>query len=387
MKKISIVVSLFVLFCSSTLLAQQANEILGIAKENKTKEYYEQQSALWKKIAQKSPKDGHAWFQYYKARRAYLQRAHPQTWLNNQGEIFNRLKPIIAQTHQHTGNSFEYYLMEAVNTTANRSAPYLKKAYQIAPERNETYENLLIHYALRFQNEQAAEMAKKMLAQNYYSNANLKWNYNALQTAAPNSVYITIGDMDGIPKWVLQHGKGIRKDVLVVSKWMMSVDEDYRKKVFEKVGIQDLNKSKDDFGEFADYADALVIHLLKNSSRPVYMGCGTGVKFFKKHGIANQMYLVGTAFLYSREKFDNLAVMIKNFEQKYDLEYLLNNFQYHADDEVVRKYMNVTYLPGLMKLKRHFEKTDEAGKVDYYKKLVMRIAEDSGRKDEVMSWF
>ncbi len=93
MIKFLISVFLFTLFCSFRVEAQQAQPILGIAKENKPTTYYKQQSSLWKKKTDRDPTDAYAWYQRYKAERAFLQKTHPQTWSNNQPEIFANLCP------------------------------------------------------------------------------------------------------------------------------------------------------------------------------------------------------------------------------------------------------------------------------------------------------
>lgn len=374
--------------CSINMFAQKPQVILGIAKENKSVDYYQEQSNLWKKETTKKPNNAFAWWQYYKAQKAYFQLTQPQTWLNNQKEIFRQLNPIVAGAKKNVGNSFEYYLLEAVNNRWDpNSIDYLKKAYQIDPDRKEVHESLLIYYVRNFKKKEAAEVAQKMLENNYYSNASLMWNYNALQTVAPNSVFITNGDMDTIPKWVLQAAKGIRKDVLIISKWSMATLENYRKEMFKKIGMKPYDKKESDFSTAAEYVDHLVAYIMKNSPKPTYTGCGTSKKYFREMNMEENIYLVGTTFVFSKKNFDNFAVTKESFENKYRLEYLLDNFQTHEEDAVVKSHMNLTYLPGLIKMKHHFEKENNTKKANYYNALIEIIAKESGREEQVKSWF
>lgn len=386
MKKIFSLCCFLGLFIS-VALAQKPQQILGISKETQSKEYYQTQHQLWKKETQKNKKDAYAWWQVYKSQRAYLQLSEPKTWANDQNAIFEKLKPIVADTKRNVGDSFEYYLMEFANTRDKSRIRFMEKAYKIDPNRKEAFESLLIHYTLTFQEKKAEEMGEKMLESNYYSNANLMWNYNQLQTIEPNGVFITNGDLDAIPKWVLQGGRGTRKDVLVVSKWMMSADEEYRKKVFKKMNVPAFNKTAKDFSSTVSYIDHLVKHVMVNTSRKVYVACGTPVRFFEEMGIENNVYLVGNAFVYSKSDFDNEKVLVENLEEKYELGYLFANFQTHPEDAMIKSQMNPTYLPGLMKAKKYFEKKGNSEKADYYFTLVQRIAKDSGREKEIMSWF
>lgn len=375
------------LFCSLSLLAQKPEPILGIAKENKSTQYYKEQLALWKKETVKSPRNAHAWYQTYKAHRAYLQKSQPDDWMKNQSVVYAKLRETIDASKKHIDGTFEYYVIESMNCRGKKSVGFSQKAFDINPNRSETYEGLLIYYHTTFEIEKAKTIAQRMIASNHFSNSNLKWNYNSLQTAAANGVIITHGDLDAIPKWVLQYGMDLRSDVLVVNKWLLSDNVKYRAKVLEKLGMKDMDKKQGDYKNSIEHVNDLMAHLLKNSKRPIYMGCGTDVSFFRNYGIEDKMYLVGTSFQYSEDNLDNLALVIKNFEQVYDLEYLFNNFQIHPDDEMIKRYLNVAYIPGLMKLKKHYKSSNDLGKVAKYSKLIDRVAEDSGRKNEILGWY
>lgn len=365
--------------------AQQANDILGIAKENKTPAYYAEQKVLWKNITDDEPKNARAWVNYYAAQRAYLQLTEKENWANDQESIFSRLKQIIDASEQHIDGTFEYYYMRSYNTRSDESIAFTKKAFAIDPDRWETHGSLLSHYAKTGNHKDAEVIAKKMIQNNHYSHANFMWNYNSLMTTKKNAIFITSGDMDTLPKWVIQYGKGIRSDVLVLNKFVLIHEKEHRQRVLKDIGVSDLEPKENE--GLTEYADRMVVHIMKNATRPVYLGCGTPVSFFEKNKIDDKMFLTGLAFLYSENDVDNLAMTKKNFEQNYDLEYLTNNFQIHSNDEVVNRYMNPTYLPGLMKLKKHYQHTNEKEKEEYYTNLIKQIAEDSGRKEEILSWF
>ena len=386
MKKI-LFLFLLVFLTNYSFFAQKPNVILGIAKETKTVDYYETQSRLWKKETEKDSKNNFAWWQYYRAKRSFFQLKYSELWAKDQPAIFKKLRPIVDEIKENIPNSYEYFLVEAGITEGETKIKFLKKAYQTDPDRTDIYEGLLIHFATKFLNKDAEEISQKMIENNYYSNASLYWNYNALQSTEPNSVFIGNGDMDMIPKWVLQNGKGVREDVILVSKWKIASDDDYRQKILRKIGISNIEKNQKDFSSLLDYSDYLVAAIMKKSPRKVYMSSGTSVKFFQKMGLEQNIYLVGTAVVYSKNDFDNLKLTVDNFENVYQLDYLLHNFQTHREDEMVKKYMNLTYLPGLIKVKDYFESKNNSKKVSYYSSLIQKIARESGRASEVMSWF
>ena len=233
----------------------------------------------------------------------------------------------------------------------------------------------------------STEISKRMLASNYYSNALYKWNFNALETAEKDGVFITQGDNDSMPRWILQYGRGVRKDVSVVNVWMLNMDKGYRERIFTQLELPPMENRRSDFNGDVDYVDAIMIHILKNSKKPAYVNCGIDVNIFKEAGISDRMYLVGTAFRYSETKIDNLALLKKNFEHNYDLEYLYNEFQVHSEDEHVRQQINLTYIPGIMKLGNHYSLAGDKQKSDYYYGLFDHLAEMSGRQEQINSWY
>ena len=193
--------------------------------------------------------------------------------------------------------------------------------------------------------------------------------------------------MDAIPKWVLQYGAKIRPDVLVISKWFMASNKNYREKICEQIGIAVPSRTAEAFGSTTEYADYLVVQLLQNGKRPAYISSGTPREFFRKVGLADQMYLVGNALKYAAQPFDNTAVLRENVEEKYYLEHLELNFQHHSEDEMVNTQMHLTYLPCLAHLRKFYQEAGQATKEAHYDRLIQQIAAASGREKEVLSWF
>lgn len=372
---------------TTALYSQKPDKIQGIAKEDKPLSYYQEQSGLWKLLIEKDPKNAEAWHYYYRAERARLQLQKPELWPNRKEMFYQELNPILDNAKLSIANTFEYHYLKGLNSSGDSSIDALKKAYAIDPNRTEIYGWLFVYYAPLFDKANLSELATKMLESNIYSNANLLWNYNALQSVAKNGVIITNGDMDGIPKWVLQYGANIRPDVLVISKWFLADHKNYLGKVLERLNLKLSLKSMSDFNTMAEYVDYLTAEVLKNTKRPIYMSSGTSIEFFRKYGLEENMYVVGNVLKYSRQKFNNTAIIKTNFEKKYMLEYLFKNFQHHTEDDVVKGQMNLTYLPGLMHLKNHYKATNQNEKVDYYDSVINKIAKDSGRKEEVLSWW
>lgn len=385
-RKILIVYFVLNLAYVGAAYAQKPEKILGIAQENKSTDYYRTQSSLWQRLLQKNPQDRQAWINYYRAERAILQLERPDLWPGQRAAVFKLLTPIVQKAESSIPSTFEYYLLKGMNSDEPESSSAFIKAYELDPERDEIYGKLLVHYVFSSEEEALIEISKRMIEANIYSNSNMMWNYNALQSIDKNGLIVTNGDMDSMPKWVLQYGLGIRQDVLVANRWMLAYSDEYRKSIFSKANLTDPNKNRADFKTTADYVDYLTKEILTKTSRPVYMSTGTGIDFFRKYQLDDYMYVVGNAIKYSEADFNNTRVIRENFENKFYMEYLLQNFQSHPQDEVVKTRMNLTYLPGLIHMRDHYTKTNNS-KIEWYAKYIDRITTDSGRKEEVLSWF
>jgi hypothetical protein len=89
------------------------------------------------------------------------------------------------------------------------------------------------------------------------------------------------------------------------------------------------------------------------------------------------MYIVGLVFRYSKENIDNIALLKKNFEKNFALDYLMHQFTYDISQDIVNRN-NVNYLPGIIKLYQHYELGGEEEKANKYKELGMSIANKGG---------
>ncbi|GGF64527.1 hypothetical protein [Wenyingzhuangia marina] len=390
MKTLKLSFFLIISFLSFESNAQQAKEILGIANEQKELQYYQNQSELWKEKLSINSKDRKAWVNYYKAKRAIYQKKDYKFWVENRAEIFKKLEPILDDLYKELPDSFEYYWLKSGNTVNKEEAFKLaSKAYNISPERKETYEELFIYYMTRWQTENAATIAQKILKSNFYANALYQWNLNSLNVANPQSILITHGDLDTLPRWVLQTGKSIRNDVLIINPWLMVYSKEYLKGVFLKLNIPSFYKSVLDFKNKEIYKNKLLKYIIDQvgKTRTIHFDCGTDVKLFETLNIKEKMYLTGVSFTYSNEVIDNLKITKHNFEEVLYLDYLFSDFQMHPQSDIVKKTLNISYIPGLMKMKSYYTTASNQKMIQKYDSLINKILEDSGRKEEILSWY
>lgn len=384
------IIFIAVCFLGIQINAQQAQQILGIANEIKDIAYYQEQSSLWEKKTKISPKSGNAWENYYKSKRAYYQKQDYKSWVNNQERVFVKLNPIIEKVKENLPNSFEYYYLKSVNTNNKEEAfKLLLKAYNLNPNRPQVYEDLFAYYMMHWKVDKAKVLADKIRRANLYANAVYLWNLNNLNSAIKNSIVITTGDMDTLPRWVVQISDDIRPDVLILNQWLLATNKEYRKGVFSKLKIKPFDKLEVDFENKEAYKNAMLIYIIKSvgGSQTIHFDCGTDIELFEKLGIKDKMYLTGINFTYSKVAIDNLSITKRNFEQVLHLDYLTSNYQVHFQNKLVKQALNVSYIPGLMKLKKYYYKKGDIAKVTEYDKLINVIVTASGREKEILSWY
>ena len=118
----------------------------------------------------------------------------------------------------------------------------------------------------------------------------------------------------------------------------------------------------------------IIKHILENiqDNKPLYIAATVSKSFYKD--FTKNMYLTGLAFKYSKEKMDNIAYIRKNYEKNYLLDYLHINLTNDMGEDIVNKW-NISYLPGFVKLYRHYIITGEKQKAVELKALCLQIAE------------
>lgn len=365
--------------------AQKPATILGIAKEAKSIEYYEQQSELWETEVKANPGNAFGWQQLYRARRAYLQKQDYGRWISDSQTVLAELQPTIDEAAKHIPNTFDYYLLQGMNTIGPKAGEYFMKAYEIDPDRSEVLGWLLTEAIEAGDVDMLKEISGKILHHNIYGNATLQYNRNALHGVPKDAVIFTLGDLDTSPKWAIQYGTNFRQDVTVVNYRKYATQQAYRNKLMTEWNIS-FDRSTFD-GTDPDVAFHLLFETAKKLQRPVYFSTGLPRSLFHKFGIEEDIYIAGNLVRFAPQGFDAEAATAKNFLEDYSLEYLINNFQYHQNNTVVKQQLHIGYLPGLFLLKRSFEKNNNSENVAWCEHYIQLIADSSGRKEEVLGWF
>ncbi|MCE3259968.1 MAG: hypothetical protein K0S12_1609 [Bacteroidetes bacterium] len=362
------------------LKAQKPEKIYPNAREHKSIAYLKEQSLAWKKVAEQEPANANAWFNYYYANRNLMFNDTTDKRSNAEKDL--AIKKIIDDMEKNIPETYEFNFCKWLSGGWNMSLlPYLKKAQELGPERPEHIDYSIVLAEMEGKTDQRDFYSKKKQEAGQISTGMMYYSYNMLIGLAPNAILVTGGDNDTYPVWLLQ-ARGIRKDVKLVHLHLLQL-EDYQNAVFKELGIEKwpVYKGKNhDSAKAAKqkYRNGIIEHLTKNKNKlPVYLALTASHDY--ADAVSEHLYLTGLTYQYSKEPIDNIAVMKRNFEQYYAMDYIENAFYEDISPALVNA-INGNYVIPMLKLYDHYRTAGEKHKEEWIKQKL--IAVSKGNPDE-----
>ncbi len=380
MKFIALTLLLTVGLVINTTQAQEKPvTVHSIVKVYKTHDWYAAQYQLWKKEVDKDKKNTEAWLNYYAAARMAKITAPEgeiETW-------YERMTTIITAIETEIPNTYAYYRLKAWDTSiwnATTKAEqevafgYAEKAYKLNPESAAVFPDLMNYYMLKSNQPKLAEISKKWFESGDISPTTLAVNYNMLMSTKKNAILFTAGDNDTYPAIVLQQAKNVRPDVSVINVFIAAQTAEYRNNMFQQLAIP--TTSNDEMTQ-----QQLIDHIIKHKKdTPLYFAFGG--YFSENEAIKDNLYNVGMALLYSEEPINNTSLLVKNFEQLFLLDQLTLNFHQEMFPEQVKRH-NLSYIPGLMLLHKHYTLMENESKKNKTEVIIMQIVANTAYEDQV----
>lgn len=375
--KQSICILLCLLFgqLNSVVVAQeiQKQTVYSIIKQQQSTEWYETQAKLWKQELTSTPSNADAWLNYYTANRMLK--------LCNKGKTQQDLNNIVSDMAKAIPATFEYHYVAHWNYGIDKTEDgysHLDKALSLGPNRIELLDDLLTQYELTRNLEQAKTTSKKWFESNDMAPGLYAWNYNMLIGLESNAILITSGDNDTYPALVLQYAQNIRTDVAVLNNSLLGVDS-YRDNYFDELGIPHFSIKLEDCSSWYEHHKKMIDHIKTHTRRPLYFA--VSAQPFLYEDFKSDIYNVGMAYRWSSQKFDNIAVIKRNFEKKYLLDHLKIDLDNHISRGVVAT-MNRNYLIPLLTLYNHYEESEDDN-IHEIEAIINRIARQNDMELEV----
>lgn len=359
--------------------AAKPETVYSIAIEDRGTNWYEDQLKLWKAEIDKNPKNGTAWSNYYASARA-LRNTTPHG--SEERKKYTELcAQIPAEVQKAIPNTFEGYFIPFIENEGAWGNPEgLLKAAAINPDDPRLLDEMLIHYAMERNQQQFDVYGQKMFNTNELPVGLLNWGYNVMSELDENAILFTCGDNDTYAAWIMQAAKKMRRDITVVNTSLIEL-EGYRNRLLKELGYPPLTlKEPESDEEYWQKKKQIYAHFFQGK-RPVYVAT-TAINLFEKD-FGDKLYLTGLAYKYSESNFDNTAVIRRNYENRYLLDYLKEVFSYNIGDLKAQEF-NGMYVPSMIKLYNHYSETEETAKKQNLEILLLKVAEQSGQQNEVI---
>lgn len=380
MKKITVV--LMLLLSGVAFSQTKPQKVYSIVKEVREMSWYEMQASLWKAEIEKNDQYADAWYNYYMATRSLKNFSEYKSV--EQENYEKQCQEIVDAAYKAIPNSFEAnQLIWYQGHQDPKKLKYILKAYEINPYDSRSYVDLLTHYYLTHNQPKFEEFCNRFYKANEIASPIYSWAYNMLVGLEKDAIVFTGGDNDTYSPWVLQVVKSIRPDVTVINTYLLNKDK-FRIKLFEKLEIEaydfDMSKAKTQ-DEALEIQDNLFQHIFSNKKGyPVYVS-GTAITQFQRK-FSDKLYLTGLSYKYSEHSINSISVIRRNYEKRYLLDYLDQNFSFNISNNRADQ-LNGVYLPAFVKLYKHYKETEETEKMNRVKKYIINISKKSGQETEI----
>lgn len=359
-------------------------KVYRIVYEVQSNEWYQRQSVLWKAEIDKDPSNPDAWYNYYNANR-YAKFEDIDTKSRKE-----KLEKIIKDMAKAIPETYEYYLLKYWNSWDFQDMNLIEKAYAIDPNRPDTYYPFISKAKIEGNQDLLDEFCEKLYESKDIAPWLINYNYNVLMSLEPNAILITNGDNDTYPIWMLQSVKSIRKDVTVINASMSTIkkylDNNLKEKNikvdYDKIKQLAIDKINDRYPAFsAKFIQEMVNELItKYPNVQLYFALTVYKPYFKP--FKEDLYVTGLANKFSPKGIDNFALLKKNIEDKFRLDYL--NFEWYSErfpGKSIMKTLHTNYIVPFIMLAEHYKTSGQYEKAQQLKEMAIGIAEKSKNKE------
>jgi len=392
--------SMKILFLAISLLItinivaqQRPQKVLSFVDVTWKSKDYQKLEKEWKVFVDKDNTDANAWENYYNAA-MYKYRASAYYRDSVILGSLKEMQAIIDQMAKAIPESFEYNRLVYRNSNMDlKYAKNIEKAHNLRPNNIDLYPIMLTYYGTIGAKKKLKELFKKW----YDTDPSielykLSYGYNTLVGVEKNAIILASGDNQYYPVGLVQYGKGFRPDVSIMAISMFWND-DYYNSTLKELGISEFDKNYKYYYKLNKKAawkaqnqlvNERIKHIIDNiGDRPIYfplrMSNSTRSYF------DDSLYMIGTLNKYSSETFDNIAILRKNFEQKYLLDEVKVSLKQNNDNSSKPRILSLYIMP-LVELYKHYLSSGELAKADNAKRSIMNLATNLGRKQKYIEY-
>ena len=336
--------------------------------------WYEKQAELWHDVALKDPSNDDAWINWFRATRYQMIMS---VGFDN---VDDSKVAIIAQTvREERPDSYARYILDYYCTMwiygPEEYEDNMAKAISMRPDNRILYPDYVVYLLKTGNQEQMGEILKRWYETGEYSYNLLNYAYNEMIGMQQNGIIFVNGDTPTYSKLLVKYGKDLFPDKTIICMSLLATPE-YRTTVSKELGIKPIPEP--DPKTFDEWTDEAVMHIIRESKRPCYFS----TVIPNLPSFQDKLYSEGLVYKYSDRKYDNLAVKQENYEKRYLLDYLYEQFTPETYEETAYK-LNLNYIPCFKSLLDYYKESGQKQKYTELYGLMKRIVlKTEGISDE-----
>ena len=359
--KRSIITAVVLALTTISLHAQKADAtpqpIESFVKVEYEPEWYATQAELWHKVALKDPSNDDAWINWFRATR------YNMILSDGFDEIDETKLADIAQTvRKQRPDSYARYMLDYYcSMWIHSSEAYednMSKAISMRPDNRVLYPDYVVYLLKNGNREQMDDILKRWYNTGEYSYNLLNYAYNEMVGMQQNGIIFVNGDTPTYSKLLVKFGKDLFADKTIICMSLLATPE-YRSNVSKELGISPIPEP--DYQNYDKWTDDVLMHIIRESKRPCYFS----TVIPNLPSFQDKLYSEGLVYKYSDKKYDNLAVKQENYEKRYLLDYLYEQFTPETYEATAYK-LNLNYIPCFKSLLDYYK---ESGQKQHYSEL------------------
>lgn len=326
--------------------------------------WYEKQAELWHDVALKDPSNDDAWINWFRATRYQMIMS---VGFDNVDD--SKLAKIAQTVREERPDSYARYILDYYCTMwiygPEEYEDNMAKAISMRPDNRILYPDYVVYLLKTGNQEQMGEILKRWYETGEYSYNLLNYAYNEMIGMQQNGIIFVNGDTPTYSKLLVKYGKDLFPDKTIICMSLLATPE-YRTTVSKELGIKPIPEP--DPKTFDKWTDEAVMHIIRESKRPCYFS----TVIPNLPSFQDKLYSEGLVYKYSDRKYDNLAVKQENYEKKYLLDYLYEQFTPETYEASAYK-LNLNYIPCFKSLLEYYKESGNKQKYSELYGLMKRI--------------
>ena len=344
----------------------------------KCPEWFQAQKALWEVELKKDKRNERAWENYLFA--CQVVRVEEKDSLQGL-RLEKELRGLEKKMKKSIPNSRYYYQYLQSQTTDQSERDALQRKIALLKRTTERdYLADMDYYYSNRQMDQLKALAREWYESGLFSSNLLFYCYNELVGLKENA--ILVADMSlGTYYWcLLQYGVGLFKDVEIIESTNL-MDPTANGEFWKRRGVDVKTLPEWDYQKMPFPG---VWYLEQKENRPVYFTQMFGSKYIF-NSLKDKLYSEGLVFRYSSKPYNNMAVLRKNYEQNYLLDYIrhpLLTYRHFLSDEIS---LQRNYVVGLAPLLQFYKTSGDKNQYQRLRHFLQGIIDGLGKNQPLAS--